>query len=44
MIALKDHQVNIIKGYNRTLENTGVYGRSFTPMTNNPKYSIIHIP
>ena len=44
MIAFKDHQVTIMKGYNRTLENSGVNGRSFTPMINNPKFSVIHIP
>ena len=43
-MAFADHNVNILKGYNRTLENSNINGRSHTPMTNNPKFSIIQIP
>ena len=43
-MAFADHHVNILTGYNRTLENSNINGRSHTPMTNNPKFSIIQIP
>ena len=43
-MAFADHQVNILTGYNRTLQVSNVNGRSHTPMTNNPKFSIIQIP